>query len=200
VVGGDEHGADGGGHEQRWSLLADGLEGGYQLGDERFADCDPEWYDRPDGPVGTDRRAGSRWHVTVCRLHGYLMGKEPEAEDPLTRTGVLKAHFGEQYRFWVWVRGQFTPASVGIILSVVVTAATYIAHLRETVSAVTTRVVVLETRVIPVLDQSNKTAVLEAEIKDMGGRVDRLEEHWDNASDVASIPNDKLLRSKRRPR
>lgn len=123
-----------------------------------------------------------------------------EHEDPLTRTSVLRAHFGESYRFWVWVRGQFTPASIGVIISVVVAAAGYIVHLRETISSVTTRVVVLETRVIPVLDQSNKTAALQVEIDDMRDRVDRLEQHWDNASDVASIPNDKLLQHKRRPR
>jgi hypothetical protein len=123
-----------------------------------------------------------------------------EAEDPLTRTGVLRAHFGESYRFWIWVRSQFTPASIGIIVSVVVAAGGYIVHLRETVSSVTMRVLVLETRVIPVLDHSNKTAVLETQIRDVRERVDRLEEHWDNASDVASIPNDKLLQHKRRPR
>lgn len=126
------------------------------------------------------------------------MSDDSNIEDQLTRTGVLKAHFGEQYRFWIWLRAQFTPASVGVILSVVVTASGYIAHLRETVSAVTMRVVILETRVIPVLDQGNRTAVLEEQISDARDRIDRLEQHWDNASDVASIPNDALLRQRRR--
>lgn len=123
-----------------------------------------------------------------------------EHEDPLTRTGVLKAYFGEQYRFWLWIRGQFSPASLGVIAGVILTAGGYIMNLRETISAVTTRVIVLETRVIPVLDQSNRTAVIEEQIGDVRDRVDRLEQHWDNASDVASIPNDKLLRQKRHPR
>jgi hypothetical protein len=121
-----------------------------------------------------------------------------EPDDLLTRTGVLRAHFGESYRFWIWVRNQFTPASIGIIIGVIVAASGYIAHLRENISSITTRVIVLETRVIPVLDQSNRTAVLEEQITDTRSRVDRLEQHWDNASDVASIPNDKLLRQKRR--
>ncbi len=127
------------------------------------------------------------------------MSEKLKEEDVLTRTGVLKAHFGEQYRFWMWARHQFTPASVGIIVTIIITAWGYIAHLRETVSAVTTRVVVLETRVVPVMEQGNKTAVLQQQINDMGERVDRLEQHWDNASDIVSIPNDKLLRQKRRP-
>lgn len=122
-----------------------------------------------------------------------------EPDDPLTRTGVLRANFGEYYRFWIVVRNQFTPISLSVIVSVIVAAAGYIAHLRENISAVTTRVVVLETRVIPVLDQSNKTAALEVEINDTRERVDRLEQHWDNASDVANTPNDRLLRQKRRP-
>lgn len=128
------------------------------------------------------------------------MGRPEDApEDPLTRTGVLRAHFGESYRFWMWARKQFTPASIGVIVSILVAASGYIAHLRENISSVTTRVVVLETRVIPVLDQSNKTAALEVQINDTRERVDRLEQYWDNASAVVSIPNDKLLHQKRRP-
>jgi hypothetical protein len=123
-----------------------------------------------------------------------------ELEDPLTRTGVLRENFGESYRFWIWVRNQFTPASISIIVGVIIAASGYIAHLRETVSSVTTRVLVLETRVVPVLEQGSKTAVLEEQIRDMSGRVGRLEEYWDNAKEVASIPNDKLLRQKRRPK
>ncbi len=127
-------------------------------------------------------------------------GKMAEVEDPLTRTGVLKAHLGESYRFWIWIRNQFTPASIGLIVSVVVAAGGYIMNLRENVAAVTTRVVVLETRVIPMLDESNRTAALQVEIDDTRDRVDRLEQYWDNASNVVNIPNDKLLRQKRRPR
>lgn len=127
-----------------------------------------------------------------------------ESEDPLTRTGVLRASFGEQYRFWVWVRNQFTPASIGIIVSIVVAAAGYIMHLRESISAVTTRVLVLETRVIPVLE-SNKTgslttdvATLRVSLDDTVRRVELLEQNWHDAGVVASMPNEKLLRQKRR--
>jgi hypothetical protein len=120
-------------------------------------------------------------------------------EDPLTRTGVLRAHFGEHYRFWMWLREQFTPVSLSVIASVIIAASGYIMHLRESISAVTMRVVVLETRVIPVIDQSNLTAALEVQINDMGDRVERLEQHWDNASDIASIPSARFAHQ-RRPR
>ena len=122
---------------------------------------------------------------------------EPE-DDTHTRTGVLRAHFGEYYRFWIWVRNQFTPISMSVIVSVIVTAGGYIAHLRENISSVTTRVVVLETRVIPVIDQSNKTAALEVEINGLGKRVDKLEDRWENARVVAGTPNETLLHPRRK--
>ncbi len=127
------------------------------------------------------------------------MGKpHDEPEDAITRTGVLRAHFGDSYRFWIWVRGQFTPASIGIIVSVALAAGGYIMNLRERISAVTTRVVVLETRVIPVIDQNSNTKALQVEIDDTRDRVERLEGYWDNASAVASIPNDKLHKHHRK--
>lgn len=109
-------------------------------------------------------------------------------EEPLTQTAVLRVHFGESYKFWIWIRKQFTPASISLILGILAAAAGYISHLRENVAAVTTRVVVLETRVIPVLDQSNKTAALETELKDHNQRISRLEDDYDTARNEAVKP------------
>lgn len=128
------------------------------------------------------------------------MSAEKEPEDELTRTSVLRAHFGDSFRFWVWIRKQFSPASIGVIISIVIGAGGYILHLRETILAVTTRVVVLETEVVPAIGQADHTALmdgrlkaLDEEVKDMHDRIGRLEQNWDRASDVVSIPNDKLL-------
>lgn len=78
-------------------------------------------------------------------------------------------------------------------------------NVREHLTAVTTRVVVLETRVIPVLDQSGKTGVLTTDVaairvslEDTVRRVGRLEQNWDDAGRIAATPNDKLLRQRRR--
>lgn len=129
-----------------------------------------------------------------------MTSEQIDDDDTFTRTSVLRAHFGDSYKVWIWIRKQFTPASLGVIVSVVLAAGGYIIHLRETVSEVTTRVIVLETRVVPVLEQADKTVQLETELTDVRQRIVRLEADWDNASEVATIPNDKLLRQKRRLR
>lgn len=145
------------------------------------------------------------WLVADDHLLDRPMTAEESTDDPLTRTGVLRATFGEGYRGWIWVRNQFTPASLGVIFGIVAAAGGYIVNVREHLTAVTTRVVVLETRVIPVLDQSGKTGVLTTDVaairvslEDTVRRVGRLEQNWDDAGRIAATPNDKLLRQRRR--
>ncbi len=55
----------------------------------------------------------------------------------------------------------------------------YIIHLRQDVAVVRERVVVLETRVVPVLNESKQETENAIRIQDLDGRVHRLEDNFD---------------------
>lgn len=111
----------------------------------------------------------------------------PERFDP-SLTDVFGAARARQLRWALWVRKQFTATSLTVIGLVVAGAWGYIAHIREQVSSLTTRVVVLETVVIP--DQALKGRVSALELKDVDkeARLRNLEDNYDFAREHATDP------------
>lgn len=79
---------------------------------------------------------------------------------------------------WGWLRKNFSLASVLTIATVIAGAVGIISNLR-------TRVVVLETRVIPVLKDEGAVTKLQDSVEDVKARVSRLEKNWDDAANTA---------------
>jgi hypothetical protein len=100
--------------------------------------------------------------------------------DP-TLTDVFGPEKARQLRWALWVRRQFTATSLTVIGLVAGSAWAYIGHLREQIAQVTTRVVVLETEVIPDKDLKLKVAEHEA-------RLRNLEDNYQFARDHAADP------------
>lgn len=105
-----------------------------------------------------------------------------EDEDPLTRSGILKAEFGENWRWWRWLQHQFTATSLGAIGAVIVTCGGYIVHLRESVVQVRERVVVLETKVIPFVQEQARLEAIDTKLGAHEERIRRIEDNWDTAT------------------
>lgn len=108
---------------------------------------------------------------------------------------ILKAQFGENWRWWRWIQHQFTATSLGAIGAIVVTCGGYIVHLRESVVQVRERVVVLETKVIPFVQDQVRMGAMEATITDHDERLTRLEHNWDDAThEAGTAPTVRRLR------
>lgn len=108
------------------------------------------------------------------------MADEPH-EEPLTRTGVLRAELGQFWKGWIWLARQFNPTSLSALGAVIVACGGYIIHLREDVAKTTERVVVLETKVIPVIGDENRVTMIETKVADHDQRITRLEDNYDTA-------------------
>lgn len=93
--------------------------------------------------------------------------------DP-TASGVFKKEFGPYWRWWRWIARQFSVLSLGTIGGILAVGGGYIIHLG-------TRVVVLETRVVPVLEARKEETANQIRITDLETRMIRLEANWDNA-------------------
>jgi|SRR5579863_2400187 len=100
-------------------------------------------------------------------------------EEPLSRTGILRAELGQAWRWWVWFARQFTPTSLSAIGTIISLCGLYIIHLREDVATVRERVVVLETRVIPVIQSSDEITKLEDARENHEQRIKRIENNLD---------------------
>lgn len=111
---------------------------------------------------------------------------ESQGDDPAARSGILRAEFGENWRWWRWLQHQFTATSLGAIGAILVTCGGYIIHLRESVVQVRERVVVLETKVIPFVQDQTRLATIGTQLEDHEERLSRLETNWDNATVQAS--------------
>lgn len=103
-------------------------------------------------------------------------------------SAVLKVHFGHYWRAWRWLQHQFTVTSISAIAGVLGLAGGYIVHLRQDVAVVRERVVVLETRVVPVLGEQSAVAVLQARVEDHDQRISRIESDWIDARNAAGTP------------
>lgn len=121
------------------------------------------------------------------------MSGRPEPEDvpadvDPTQSAVLRIHFGHYWRAWRWIRRQFTVTSLSAIAGVLTIAGGYIVHLRQDVAVVRERVVVLETRVVPVLGEQSAVAVLRSRVDDHENRITRIETDWIDARTAAGAP------------
>ena len=67
-------------------------------------------------------------------------------------------------------------------------SATYIIHLRESVATLATRVVIMETRVMPVLEQRGDVAVLTAQADLQDERIEILEGRFHQADKHVDEP------------
>jgi len=103
------------------------------------------------------------------------MDQDEQHESAAERSAILRLEFGRSWRAWSWFRRQFTPTSLGAIGFVVVTCGGYIVHLHETVARQDTRIVVLETKIVPFVAGSADIKVLQA-LEDMNElRIGQLE-------------------------
>jgi hypothetical protein len=109
------------------------------------------------------------------------MREQPPAGDDANLTGVFGATKARQLRWLLKARAfieKWLPHILGGALSC---AALYIVHLRESVVQVRERVVVLETEVVPVINESKTESTNSADIEDLKGRVTRIEDNYDFA-------------------
>lgn len=90
------------------------------------------------------------------------MADEPDKPEH-TDTGVhsVRDVFGESWRIWVTVKRQFTPTSLTIIAAIIAAAGGWIVHMHEQLARQDTRIVVLETEVVPVVKGSEKLEALD---------------------------------------
>ncbi len=102
-------------------------------------------------------------------------------DDAASLTGIFGAAKARQLRWALWIRRQFTATSLSVIVAIAGAAWAYIGHLREQVSSVTTRVVVLETEVIPDLRLQDRVSDLEKGQATNEARLHNLEDNYDFA-------------------
>jgi hypothetical protein len=103
------------------------------------------------------------------------------SEDAASRSGILKAEFGRNWRWWAWFRAQWSAMSITVVVAGVAALGGWALNLK-------TRVVVLETQVVPVLKDEGRVDRLEATQNAQGDRITRLEGEWDNATKQADTP------------
>lgn len=107
--------------------------------------------------------------------------------DP-TSSGIFRKEFGDNWRAWRWLQRQFTATSLGAIGAIVVFAGGYIVRLNQKVGEQGMKIVVLETRVVPVLEARKEESTNRVEIEDLKARVSRIEANWDVAKTEAGSP------------
>jgi hypothetical protein len=106
-------------------------------------------------------------------------------------TGVFGPEGAAAIRGWEKFRRQFTATSLSVIGAIATIGAGYIAYIHQALATVSTRVVVLETQVIPVIKDEGLVAGLNATVTGHEGRITRLEHDYDIAyreSDSPPVP------------
>lgn len=103
--------------------------------------------------------------------------------DETSDTGLhpVKVVMGPNWRFWVWLKKQFSAVSLSTIGGVIAVAIGYLWHEKMEWVKVSERVVVLETEVIPVIQNTSATNALEH-------RVTVLEGDFKHATEEAGKP------------
>jgi hypothetical protein len=99
-----------------------------------------------------------------------------DTEDEATRSGILKAEFGVNWRNWRWLSTQFTPTSTAVL------------HLSQRVGEQGVKIVVLEQQVVPYLEERKDESNNRVEIDNLKGRVKRLVDTYDTAQREAGTP------------
>ncbi|HSY05874.1 MAG TPA: hypothetical protein VK803_07995 [Steroidobacteraceae bacterium] len=99
-------------------------------------------------------------------------------EDPAIASGILKAEFGERWRWWAWFRKQWSATSLTVVLGGLGTLGGWALNLK-------TRVVILETKVIPVIQDEGAITTLKDAVAAHDQRISRLENNWDDAKTAA---------------
>lgn len=107
------------------------------------------------------------------------MSEHQGGEDPAARSGILKAEFGVNWRWWRWFRYQFTPTSLSAIGVILTGAGGYIVHLRHDVDSYHEQVVIYRTEIAPVLRESKIESINAEKIDALDGRVSRIERNID---------------------
>jgi hypothetical protein len=99
-----------------------------------------------------------------------------------SRTTILKAEFGANWRWWAWFRKQWSAMS----LTVVGACGAALLALGHWALNVQTRVVVLETQVVPVLKDESRVDKLEAKYDGHETRIANLEADYRTAQEHAA--------------
>lgn len=93
-------------------------------------------------------------------------------------SAILREHFGRYWRAWRWVRRQFSATSLATIGAVIVGCGGWILSLK-------TRVVVLETQVVPVLKSEDRLAKVEGAVIAHDARIGSMERNYEYAKQEA---------------
>ena len=114
---------------------------------------------------------------------------EPE-KDPAdsTRTQILRLEMGDNWRAWRWLQRQFSKTSIGTILALAALFVAYVQQTRVDTAKLTTRVVVLETQIVPDLKLAGRVATLEQRDVDHQARIEDLENNYSFARAHAGDP------------
>lgn len=91
--------------------------------------------------------------------------------DP-TESTILRGKFGRYWRAWWWLRLQWSVTSLATLGAVIIGIGGWAMNLK-------TRVVILETEVLPVLEESKREQVNSERIEALDGRVSRVERNID---------------------
>jgi hypothetical protein len=103
--------------------------------------------------------------------------RPPEDDASHTFSMVL----AERWPIGAWLRRNFSLPAVLTIAGLLAAGGGYIINLK-------TRVIVLETKVVPVLTNTGNMNVLQTRVDDHEQRITRLEGNWDYARDAAALP------------
>jgi hypothetical protein len=104
-----------------------------------------------------------------------------EIPDDTERSQIFQLEFGKSWRMWAWVRRQFSVTSVSAIVGVFVCCWGVILSLQ-------TRVVVLETKVIPVIQDEALVTTLKANVAEHDRRITQLEADYRTAAHESETP------------
>jgi hypothetical protein len=116
------------------------------------------------------------------------------AEDPHTLTGVYGEEGAKEIRAFARFRKQWSKTSLSVLVGVLGICGSVIGNLYLSQERLATRVVVLETEVVPDLKLKEKIAEHDAMLAQHGARLDNLERNYDFAREHAGdapVPNPK---------
>ena len=107
------------------------------------------------------------------------------SDDPHTLTGVYGEEGAAQIRAFARFRKQWSKTSVSVLAGTVSVCAGVIGNLYLSQEKLATRVVVLETEVVPDLKVKEKIAEHDAQLAGQAARLDNLERNYDFAREHA---------------